>query len=88
MSELLQTLAGPLLKSVAVLLVFNEIRGVVLAAPVLYALYLSGGTLMALWLAFCSLAGIVLSVVVPLFVSRKFQLKAAVAARSRPAALS
>ena len=64
-----------MLKSLALLgwfaLVANEVRGVVLAVPVLIALWQSGGTLMAWWLAFCSLAGIVLSVVVPVFVWKK-----------------
>ena len=63
--------ASLLAKIGAALLVANEIRGAILAAPVFYALWQSGGTIMALWLAFCSLAGIVLSAVVPmLFVTR------------------
>ncbi|HYD36960.1 MAG TPA: hypothetical protein VEA60_05070 [Allosphingosinicella sp.] len=45
----------------------NEIRGAVLAVPVLWTMYQSGGTLMAVWLGFCSLAGIALSVLVPLY---------------------
>ena len=64
-----------MLKSLALLgwlaLVANEIRGVVLAVPVLIALYQSGGTPMAIWIAFCSLAGIALSVVVPVWIYRK-----------------
>ena len=60
-----------LLRCGAVLLFANEIRGAVLAAPVLFALWQSGGTLMAFWLAFCSLAGIGLSVAVPLYVARR-----------------
>ena len=52
-------------------IIFNEIRGLVLAVPVLYGLYLSGGTAMAIWLAFCSLAGIALSVIVPMFAVKK-----------------
>ena len=56
------------------LLVVNEIRGLVLAGPVLYGLYQAGGTAMAIWLALCSLAGIALSVFVPLLVARKFKL--------------
>ena len=56
------------------LLVVNEIRGLVLAGPVLYGLYQAGGTAMAIWLAFCSLSGIALSVLVPMFVARKFKL--------------
>jgi hypothetical protein len=55
-------------------LVANEVRGLILAGPVLYGLYQSGGTAMAMWLAFCSLAGIALSVVGPLFVARKLKL--------------
>jgi hypothetical protein len=55
-------------------LVANEIRGVILAGPVLYGMYQAGGTAMAAWLAFCSLAGIALSVFGPLFVARKFKL--------------
>jgi heme exporter protein D len=57
----------------AILLVANEIRGLILAAPVFYGLYAAGGTAMALWLAFCSLSGIALSVVVPLFMARRVQ---------------
>lgn len=55
-------------------LVANEVRGLILAGPVLYGLYQSGGTAMAMWLAFCSLAGIALSVIGPLFVARKLKL--------------
>lgn len=57
----------------AVLLIANEIRGLILAAPVLIALWNSGGTLMAIWLAFCSLAGIALSVAVPWWVASRFR---------------
>ena len=49
----------------------NEIRGAAMAVPVLIALYQSGGTPMAIWIAFCSLAGIALSVVVPVWIYRK-----------------
>jgi hypothetical protein len=56
------------------LLVANEIRGAAVAAPVLWGMYEAGGTLMAVWLGICSLAGIALSVVGPLFVARKFKL--------------
>jgi len=55
-------------------LVANEVRGLILAGPVLYGLYEAGGTAMAVWLAFCSLAGIAISVFAPLFVARKFKL--------------
>lgn len=56
------------------LLVVNEVRGLILAAPVLYGMYEAGGTMMAIWLGICSLAGIALSVVGPLFVAKKFKL--------------
>jgi hypothetical protein len=55
-------------------LVANEVRGLILAGPVLYAMYQAGGTAMAIWLAFCSLAGIAISVLGPLFVAKKFKL--------------
>jgi len=73
-NEAVSTLAAVLLKAGVGLLVANEIRGLLLAGPVLYAMYLAGGTLMAAWIAVCSLAGIALSVVGPLFVGRKLKL--------------
>ena len=63
-----------LVKASLVALAVNEVRGLILAGPVLYALYQSGGTAMAIWLAFCSLAGIAISVFAPLFLARKFKL--------------
>lgn len=72
MSDLLATAVGIALKSSAVLLVVNEIRGMILAVPVLYGLYQAGGTAMAIWIAFCSLGGIALSVIAPLVATRKF----------------
>lgn len=74
MTELFSTLAGLLVKVGIVALVANEIRGFILAAPVLYGMYAAGGTAMALWLGFCALAGIALSVAAPLFVARKLKL--------------
>ena len=74
MAEVFSTLGALLVKLGIVALVANEVRGFVLAAPVLYGMYLSGGTVMALWLGFCSLAGIFLSVAAPLFVARKLKL--------------
>ena len=65
---------GLLLKTGLALLVANEVRGLVLAAPVLYGMYQAGGTAMAIWLGFCSLAGIAISVFAPLFVARKLKL--------------
>jgi hypothetical protein len=63
-----------LVKAGLAALVANEVRGLILAGPVLYAMYEAGGTAMAIWLGFCSLAGIILSVVAPLFVARKLKL--------------
>ena len=67
-------LLGLLVKAGLAFLVANEVRGLVLAAPVLYGMYQAGGTLMAIWLGICSLAGIALSIVGPLFLARKFGL--------------
>ena len=74
-------LGSLLVKAGIVALVFNEVRGLVLAAPVLYGMYAAGGTWMALWLGFCSLAGIAFSVLAPLFIARKFNLLPARAGR-------
>ena len=74
MTEIFSSLTALLVKAGIIALVANEVRGFILAAPVLYAMYLSGGTMMALWLGFCSLAGIALSVAAPVFLARKFKL--------------
>jgi hypothetical protein len=72
--ETLQTSLKLLARAGLALLVANEVRGFVLAAPVLYGMYEAGGTAMALWLGFCSIAGIALSVFGPLFVARRLKL--------------
>lgn len=64
-------LIGLLLKAGAALIAVNEIRGLILAGPVLYAMYESGGTPMAIWLGLCSIGGIALSVIVPLIAAKK-----------------
>ena len=69
----LSAVLGMLLKCGAVLLVFNEIRGLVLAAPVIYGIYQAGGSLMAIWIGLCSLGGIALSVLVPLLAAKKLR---------------
>ena len=74
MGASISTLVGLLIKAGLALLVANEVRGFVLAAPVLYGMYQAGGTLMAIWLGICSLAGIALSVIAPLFLARRFKL--------------
>ena len=57
-------------KALFAMVVLNEIRGAILAVPVLWTMYQSGGTVMAVWLGFCSLAGIALSVAVPVYGGR------------------
>jgi hypothetical protein len=74
MGASISTLVGLLAKAGLALLLANEVRGVAVAAPVLYGMYEAGGTVMAVWLGICSLAGIALSVVAPLFVARRFKL--------------
>ena len=63
-----------LVKAGLAALVANEVRGLVLAGPVLYGMYEAGGTAVAMWLAFCSLAGIAISVLGPLYFARKLKL--------------
>jgi hypothetical protein len=74
MGASISTLVGLFVKAGLAPLLANEIRGFVVAAPVLYGMYEAGGTLMAIWLGICSLAGIALSVVGPLLVARRFEL--------------
>jgi hypothetical protein len=64
-----------LLKSAMLLAILNEIRGFVLAAPVLYGLWKNGGTTMQIILAISTLAGIALSVIVPIVVARMIKHK-------------
>ena len=74
MDRIFSVLAALLLKTGIALLIANEIRGIVLAVPILYTMYATGGTMMAIWLGVCSLAGVALSVAIPLFVGRKLKL--------------
>ncbi|MEO6582225.1 MAG: hypothetical protein ABIN68_05405 [Sphingomicrobium sp.] len=74
MNETISIVVAVFLKAGVGLLVANEIRGLILAGPVIYGMYAAGGTLMAIWVAICSLAGIALSVIGPLFVARKLKL--------------
>lgn len=85
MSSLLATLVDLLMKSAIVAFILNEVRGAILAVPVLYGMYQAGGTLMAIWIGFCSLAGIGLSVVVPLVIDKKYRLRERLLARVKPA---
>jgi hypothetical protein len=54
----------------AVGLAVNEIRGAIVAVPVLIGMWRSGGEAMAIWLGFCALGGIALSVIVPIVALR------------------
>jgi hypothetical protein len=74
MSDALSTSVALLLKAGLALFLANEIRGLVLAAPVLYGMYQAGGSLMAIWIGFCSLAGIAISVLAPLVVAKRLKL--------------
>jgi hypothetical protein len=73
MSASLSLFLSHCLKAGAFLFVVNEIRGLILAAPVLYAIYEGGGSWMALWIGFCSLCGIALSVAVPLLAAKRLR---------------
>ena len=72
-TDFLSTLTSLVLKGGFVGLVLNEIRGFILAAPVLFGMYRAGGNLMAMWLGFCALSGIAASVVLPVIIARKLQ---------------
>ena len=74
MSIAVSAFARLVIKAGLALFLANEVRGFVLAAPVLYGMYEAGGTVMAVWLGICSLAGIALTVVGPLLVARKLGL--------------
>lgn len=76
--ERLRIILSAVLKASFVLLLLNELRGIALAVPVLVGIYHSGGSAMAIWIGICSLAGIALSVIVPVFVARKLSQKLAV----------
>ena len=70
---MIQQLVDLALKFGTLLVVANEIRGVVLSAPVFYGIYQAGGSAAAIWLGICSLAGIALSVIVPVFAARRLK---------------
>lgn len=73
MSVTLSTFLAGLLKVGWLAIIFNEVRGVILAVPVLYGMYQAGGSAMAIWLGFCSLAGIAFSVIVPMIAAKKLE---------------
>lgn len=74
MTAAIASLADLIVKSAIVMFVLNEVRGVVLAVPVFYGMYQAGGTLMAIWLGISSLAGIAVSVIVPIVAEKRFGL--------------
>lgn len=71
MAGLVPMLTGLFVRVGLAALVTNEIRGLVVAGPVLYGMYQAGGTIMAIWLGFCSLAGILISIAAPVFVANR-----------------
>lgn len=85
MTATIASLVDLLLKSAVIMFVLNEVRGIVLAIPVLYGMYQAGGTLMALWLGFSSLAGIGVSVIVPIVAEKRFGLLRRLRAAANPA---
>jgi len=70
MAVLFSSLADASLKAAIIPIIANELRGLILVGPVLYGMYESGGNLMALWIGFCSLCGVGLSVGAPLLLAR------------------
>jgi hypothetical protein len=69
MSDRARLLLALCLKAGAVLLVANEVRGLVLVAPILYGMVKAGGSAMAIWIGLCSLGGVALSVAVPMLLA-------------------
>lgn len=59
----------------ALFVLANEIRGLVLAAPVLVGLWLSGGDLIKIGIGLAMLAGIVLTMIVPTLFYRLWKRK-------------
>jgi hypothetical protein len=73
MSDRVRLLLALCLRAGAVLLVFNEVRGLILVAPILYGMWQAGGSAMAVWIGLCSLGGVALSVLVPLVLAARLQ---------------
>jgi hypothetical protein len=67
------------------LLALNEVRGSLLAIPVLYDLAVHGGTVMRIWLAFSALGGIALSVFLPVWAARRLTSRSALSHTRMPA---
>jgi len=73
MPNAISTLVSALLSLGAAALALNELRGVILAGPVLYGIYQSGNSLIAVWLGFCTLGGIAISVAATTIAARKLR---------------
>jgi NADH:ubiquinone oxidoreductase subunit 5 (subunit L)/multisubunit Na+/H+ antiporter MnhA subunit len=58
--------------TIALAFAANEVRGFILAAPILWAMWTHGGEAMKLWLGFCTIAGVALSVLVPRWIALRF----------------
>ena len=65
-----------LAKFLSVALIANEVRGFVIAAPVMLMLLHRGGTLMAIWLVFYSMVSIIISVIVSIIVAKRMARRA------------
>jgi hypothetical protein len=74
MTDALTLFLNVLMKAGLILLAANEVRGLLMAAPVFVAMYEAGGTFMAIWLGISSLGGIAISVLGPLFLFKKLKL--------------
>jgi hypothetical protein len=73
MAAYLTSLMRLALSAGAFLFIANEVRGLALAAPILYGMYEAGGTWAALWVGFSSLVGIAMSVLIPLAAAKKLR---------------
>ena len=74
LSDTLLSFLGSALKAGTILVVINEIRGLLVVGPVLYAIYEACGSSTAVWLGICTLATTVLTVVVPVLIAKKARL--------------
>lgn len=56
-----------------VLVALNEVRGIIMAGPVLVTLFATGNTVTQVIVALCTLGGIAASVLVPALVARRLR---------------
>jgi hypothetical protein len=74
MTDVVSRLTRLLLKVGIAAFVANEVRGLILAGPVFYAMYEAGGAWMAMWLGVSALGGIAISVLAPVWLAKKLKL--------------